>query len=182
MPAGSADYFEIFGLSRKFSQDWALLRHRLYGISRALHPDRFTVAGPEARRHSLERMSLVNKAYQTLRTPEALREYLLSREGIAVPKAAMPAELAEDWFEIQDMLMEEPDLARALVATFGDKLIEATRRTEERLERLESEADDSGLERSRLEAIGSVTQEMAYLRSLRRDVERITRNFEGKRQ
>jgi molecular chaperone HscB len=97
------DYFSLLGAKRAFSQDPAELERRFYAISRALHPDRFA-AGPDPKWKviSVERMSAVNRAYQTLTKADRLRDYLLELEGVtkeggktAAEKTKIPAELAE---------------------------------------------------------------------------------------
>lgn len=171
------DHFWVFGVARRFSQDGAELERRFYRVSRALHPDRFSAAAPEARKASLERMSLLNDAYATLRNPEALRDYVLKLEGISVPKAQLPAELAESWFELQDTLAEDPAAAAARLAGFETALKELQARAEGALRSRESALDRDGLPREGLEKLAHEIQARAYLKSLERDVERLRARF-----
>lgn len=180
--AASENYFSALGVEKRFAVDRGALEKRFYEISRALHPDRFTAAGSDARTRSLERMSLLNQAYQTLRNPEALRDYVLSLEGVSAPKAQIPAELANDWFEVQDMLSEEPELAQALVEKFEEKLVSVAKLEETQVAELEAELDRSGLDRlemnrTALERLAQRVQARAYLKSLARDIERIKGRF-----
>lgn len=171
------DYFLVFGVEPRFSQDRVALEKRYYEISRALHPDRFTAAGFEAKNRSLERMSLVNQAYETLRNPDLLREYILSTRGVSLGKAQIPLELAEDWFEVQDFLMDEPDLAHALLEKFEEKFAAVVQREEQALSQLESELDQVGLDPAGLERLAKAVQSRSYLKSLSRDIERIKGRF-----
>ncbi|MCM2276484.1 MAG: hypothetical protein NDJ89_00215 [Oligoflexia bacterium] len=167
------DYFTAFAVPRRFVQDRAELERRFYQASRALHPDRFGAASVEARKASVERMSLLNDAYGTLRDPEALREYLLRLEGVEPPKAGIPEDLAESWFELQDTLGESPELARTRLEVFETELQLVKSRLESVIRTLEGQSDREGLPREVLEKLARQSQARNYLRSLERDLERI---------
>ncbi len=98
----------MLGLPRLFRLDAGELQRRFYLLSRELHPDRFTHEAPEFRSLSLQRMSWVNDAYRLLRDPQTRRETLLELEGIPSEKtgASLPVELAEAWFELQEVVQE----------------------------------------------------------------------------
>jgi molecular chaperone HscB len=169
-------YFSVLGAPSNFRQDRVELERRFYEVSRALHPDRFSTARIEARTLSISRMSLLNQAYSALKNPIALRDYLLKLEGISISgKAAMPAELAEGWFEVQDLLMEDPGLAQKKLLDFETELKHQKENTEIRILALEKEYD-SRPERSVLEKLAREIQTQSYLISIQRDVERIKKN------
>lgn len=185
---GKEDYFWIFGLARRFGQDAAELERRFYRLSRALHPDRFTTEAAEIRRVSLERMSLVNEAYRTLRSPDALREYVLGLEGIRSgpdKNGRIPSELAESWFELQDALADNPSEAGPRLRLFEGELRALRLDHEEKLGRIEREIDretESGaleIPHSRYDELFRVAQARSYLKSMERDVERIRARISG---
>lgn len=176
--AASEDFFSALGVRPGFFHDAALIQRRYYEASRALHPDRFATAGPAERELSLKRMSFVNEAYQTLKDPAALREYVLSRAGLGAKvsgnlRAAMPAELAEAWFEIQDLQAEEPELSRALVEDFQAKLKQLQARMTAEIQDLERKAESASFDAASLQALQLKVHERAYLLSLERDVQRL---------
>jgi molecular chaperone HscB len=182
--AGGEDYFALFGLRPRFRLDLKDLEQRFYRLSRALHPDRYTTAGSDARRISLERMSLVNEAYQTLKNPDALRGYRLKLAGISgtKPKGEMnqkiPLELAESWFELQDALADDPAGANGRIEQFGAELAGLKRQKREEIARLEAELDaqaetSSGDLRSGLERLFDLSQGLNYLDSMERDTARL---------
>lgn len=184
--SGQEDYFSVFGLPRRFGIDAGELERRFYRVSRVLHPDRFTTAEPEARRISLERMSLLNQAYRTLRNPDDLRDYILGLEGIradAEGKGRIPEELAESWFELQDALADDPSEAEPRLRLFEEELRALQEVQERKLARIEREIDgekDSGrgeAPHSRYEELFRVARERSYLKSMERDVERIRARF-----
>jgi molecular chaperone HscB len=171
----SENYFDLLGVAKKFRQDRQQLEKNFYVVSRALHPDRFTSAKLEAKTNSLSRMSLMNQAYGVLKDPHRLREYFLKLEGVSLPKSAMPAELAEDWFEIQDLLMDDPSAARGRVLDFENHLIQVRKKSEENLREFEQQYDLQAAP----DILNKIAQEMqseSYLSSLQRDVERIKKN------
>lgn len=127
------------------------------------------------RMHSVERMSHLNQAYNTLRDPDRLRSYLLELEGLQAPEKAqgqMPIELAEAWFELQDVVMESPDEAKERLQAFESDLATFQAREEEKLLSHERTYDETR-SRSELEAIARGIQAKSYLSSMKRDVDRL---------
>jgi DnaJ-domain-containing protein 1 len=173
--SSSEDYFSVFGVRRKFQQDIQELEKRFYSLSRVLHPDRFSTSGSQAQVLSLTRMSFINQAYSTLKTPSRLRDYLLKLEGIQAPKASMPAELAEDWFEIQDLIMDNPQEAKARVSDFKGELSRVRQEIDKKLLGWENEYDVHP-SREILDKISHQIQVQSYLNSMQKDVERIEKN------
>lgn len=182
MDRSREDHFTLFGVKRAFAQDAKELERRFYGLSRALHPDRFSTAPAPARAASVERMGLLNQAYGVLKDPRARREYLLALEGVKLPEgstvgsAQIPMELAEEWFEVQEALMESgPDAAprlrdfRTRLETFRSELAAAIADLEARYDA----AGPGSVERTRaLETLGQKIQVENYLASLERTIGR----------
>jgi molecular chaperone HscB len=179
------DYFELFGLPRRFAIDRAALDRRFYELSREAHPDRFATAGPEQLKSAVERMSLINEGYRTLKDPVELRQYFLSLQGFEIPaakKAQIPAELAESWFELQDILAEDPERAVAKVTDFERKLADSRTRGANELVEIEQLIDRIAGDRipiGELERLSNAIRAQNYLASLERDVERIAQRFGG---
>jgi molecular chaperone HscB len=175
------DYFTVFGVVPRFAQNRGELEKRYYALSRALHPDRFSTSAPDVRARSLERMSLVNDAYQTLKDPARLRGYILSQKGVETAgkpneKAQLPVELAESWFELQDSLVEDPQAAREKLSQFENELKTLKQRTEAELQALEQKLDCLNLSSSEVplyRELARKIQSQSYLNSMERDVERI---------
>jgi len=119
LPPG-ADHFAVMGLPRRFGLDPAGLDRRHKALTRLLHPDRFARAEPRERRISLERSTLVNDAWRSLRDERSRAEYLLRLRGIdpaGEGRAAPDPEFLEAQLEVREAL--------ALARAAGD---EATRR------------------------------------------------------
>ncbi len=128
-PSVPVDYFQFFGLPRRFRLDRAALEKSFYALSRKLHPDLYARAGAQEQQWSLEKSSLLNDAWRTLRDPLARTEYLLELEGVrleeqsrnATDEAAasgtakqqiVPPDLLEEVFEL-NMQLEEMRTAHA---------------------------------------------------------------------
>ncbi len=165
--------FEAFEVSEHFSQDHAVLEKRFYDLSRKLHPDRFASASPEVRRASMERMSFLNESYSMLRDPATLRQEILRRNGVAAPKGQPPVELAEEWFELQEGLMDDPEGAASRIREFAHRLVTLKAELAARTFECQSEFDAGGGVDA-LKRLASVMQEDSYLASLERDLQRLT--------
>ena len=105
LDANAVSYFEVFGLEPRLTLDLDEVREAFLDLSRRFHPDYFATEEDESlREESLRRSSLVNNAWKTLRDPQKRAEYLISLhgKGIESNKNAVPSELLEEMFEIQE--------------------------------------------------------------------------------
>ncbi|NBX93112.1 MAG: hypothetical protein EBQ85_07785 [Proteobacteria bacterium] len=122
-PAVTPSYFEIFNIPRQLKVDLELLRRRFYELAQNTHPDKHsqlnTYQGSLAARWS----TLINKAYQTLRDPRATSFYLLELYSLPEKETrSLPNDLAEAYFELQDLLAESPN--QDAVHAFKNRLAE----------------------------------------------------------
>ncbi|MGH9615662.1 MAG: Fe-S protein assembly co-chaperone HscB [Acidobacteriaceae bacterium] len=128
-PYMPSDYFAFFGLSRRFQLDTNALETQYYRLSRKFHPDLYARAGAEEQRWSLEKSSILNDAWRTLRDPLARTEYVLGLVGIRLEQQSrdasdqaaasgtpkqqvVPPDLLEEVFEL-NMQLEEMRMASA---------------------------------------------------------------------
>jgi len=128
-PYTPMDYFAFFGLPRRFQLDTSALEKQFYRLSRRFHPDLYARASADEQRWSLEKSSVLNDAWRTLRDPLARTEYMLGLAGIrleeqsrdASDRAAesgtakqqvVPPDLLEEVFEL-NMQLEEMRMAKA---------------------------------------------------------------------
>ena len=128
--APDADYFAFLGLPKKLKLDESALEKTFYSLSRRFHPDYFMNASGRERQDSLERSSLLNDAYRTLRDPVRRTEYLLSLEGYKEAEKKAPPDLLEEVFEL-NMQIEELKAARKMADE--DEIGEAREALEEAL-------------------------------------------------
>ncbi len=161
-----ADYFSVFELKPSFAVDGSDLERRFYQLAKSLHPDRFANhPDPIQKSQAIEKMSLVNQAYQTLKSPDLRREYLMEYFKIPKLKPQIPVDLAEQWFEVQ----EEPG-SRAFI-DFGNQLSKRDLDLRLSIKKLENEFDQSANPEA-LVQISALIQDLAYLQSLGRDYDR----------
>ena len=181
--------FTLLGAMPRFQQEASALRARFYELSRALHPDRFAAAGPEARAYSVDRMSRINEAFRILQDRKLLREAILVLfevgESVKAPgtrsqtvKGAPPVELAEAWFELQDAVMEAPETASEKIREFEAHLQKVRADAEALISEQEQSFDRSqSQDRVALLEISRVLRELAYLDSMAKDVSRLRERF-----
>ncbi len=184
-------YFSALGIPVQFEQDWAIVQKRFYEISRAMHPDRFVSAQPHHRVESVNRMSFLNQAFQTLKSPVALRDYILklyglrdsatSLQGGGQKRGSIPMEIAEAWFELQEIVLEDPIAARQKWVEFDQELSDLKIRSEANLKALEKQFDLLPKETSPellavLRQMDHELQNQNYFRSIEKDVERMKSN------
>jgi molecular chaperone HscB len=128
-PAAVGDYFQVFGLERRFQIDLDALEREFHRLSRKLHPDRFARASENERQWSLADTALLNDAYRTLKDPLHRTEYLLKLEGAEIGEefagangkdrkgqsdpSRVPADLLEEVFDL-NMQLEEMRMARKM--------------------------------------------------------------------
>ena len=186
-PVGrDTDYFVFLGLSRKLSLNEADLEKSFYALSRQFHPDFFMNAGPEERQASMERSSLLNDAYRTLRDPISRALYLLSLEGYKEAEKRAPPDLLEEVFEL-NMQVEEIKAAKKMgddyeVAQARLSLEEALGNLQEKMAEIDGRlralfgawdaALDKGPEERRpvLGRLSELLSHRSYIRNLVRDI------------
>jgi DnaJ-domain-containing protein 1 len=173
---GEADYFQVFHLLPRFGVDRGSLDRLFFSLSRVLHPDRYSLASPDLRQASLDRMSLINTAYQTLLRQDERRVYLLKREGFLKDPSAQEKrssvaslEWAERWFELQDELDDATsEDASQKITCFLEELEVSEKQIQSEIAANEALYDQSG-QRSCLEKLESLLGQSAYFASLKRN-------------
>jgi molecular chaperone HscB len=111
--AAGTDYFAFLSLPKKLRIDGAALEQQFYGLSRQFHPDYFMNATGEEQQASLDRSSMLNEAYRTLRDPVKRVKYLLEFEGYKEAEKKAPPDLLEEVFEL-NMQVEELKAAKKM--------------------------------------------------------------------
>ena len=170
LPEGLS-HFGVLGVAPALKLDADDLRERFYALSRLVHPDRFSQKAPPEPSYALRWSTAVNRAYQTLRDPAARSRYLLEAEAFPSPeKAQVPMELAEAYFDLQDLLTETGGEAKLLA--FREDLTGQLAATDGEWSRL-AEAWEHGDERkSILDRLQKLLTKQKYLRSMIADLEK----------
>jgi molecular chaperone HscB len=185
-PAATGDYFAFFGLERKLGLDLAALERRYYELSWALHPDNFHSASAEEQAANLEKASLLNDAWRTLRDPVARVEYLLGLVGVRREgeiKQQAPRDLLAEVFELNEYLEElraahraggkaNPDLRNHLEqarANFQQKLEAVLAELTAQFAAFDAAKDES-TRKGALEKLSEILNRHSYIRNLVRNV------------
>ena len=179
------DFFSVFGLARNPVLDEANLTYMYYALSRALHPDLHQTGTAEEQEASLKNTALVNQAYRTLRDPVERGQYWLELNGeqLGAENNRVPAQLAVLVFEVQEKLDELREAhntkADATLADLKPELEQIQADLEEQMQGFQQklaanfakwEQPDSP--QDLLSELKRVLSDMAYLRTLSRDVEK----------
>ncbi|WP_286235140.1 co-chaperone HscB [Thalassotalea sediminis] len=99
------NYFEIFGLEESFSVDLDTLTERYQAIQKTVHPDRFAHAGGQDKLLAAKKSTLINDAYQTLKTPLKRAEYMLELRNVSMPSEQ--ASFSDNMFLMRQMELRE---------------------------------------------------------------------------
>jgi molecular chaperone HscB len=119
------NYFTLFGLPTQFDVDLTLLDTRYRKIQTEVHPDKFVTASPTERLQSMQKATLANEAYQTLKHPTERAKHLLALQGIASleeSNTAMPTDFLMAQMEWRERI-EDAKMAKD-VAALDAQLIE----------------------------------------------------------
>ena len=107
MPINTKDFFALFDLPSSFSLDERLLEESYHRLQLENHPDKFSGEDEASRMRAVQVTSLINGAYETLKSPLLRAGYLLGQKGFDVEKVSQ-SDLD------MDLLMEQMQLREAL--------------------------------------------------------------------
>jgi len=184
--AAPLDCFAALGIPRKLTIDLDALERRYHELSRKLHPDRFASKGPKVRDASLRATATLTRSYRTLRDPVARGLYWLelNDEKLAENNKRVPPELAELVFEVQEQLAEmqlssDPEAAHERATEVAARRVELQFKMDESLAELErhfAKWDQAADEKTLTLELKTLLSNIAYLRTLIRDVDRALEN------
>lgn len=156
------DYFALFNLPRQFDIDAKHLSRRFYAIQKDIHPDRFASATEAEKRLSLQYATLVNQAYEVLRSPVQRALYLLHLLGVSMPEETT-GQFSQDFLVRQLMLREQLEELDSLEA------VDAFRKEVDREQELLAERLCSLLADSDLSAAAECVRRMQFVDKLHRE-------------
>ena len=168
----SLSHFDIFKITEHLLIDETELRTKFYHLSKQVHPDRFTMAVHPAPLYALRWSTALNRAYQTLKNPQDRTHLVIERyigHSDALAKAAIPTDLAESYFEIQDLLSEgqvEP------ILNFNKELESLLMESQKMWHKLAAEFDSGFNKTKSAEDLRTHANREKYLRSMLLDIER----------
>jgi molecular chaperone HscB len=104
-------YFELFDIPVQLKVNTATLSKKFFELSRKYHPDYFVSRDAEAQTESLDKASLLNKAWKTFQNPDETIKYVLRSKGLLEEeeKYELPPAFLMEVLEINEQLMDADD-------------------------------------------------------------------------
>lgn len=100
-----SNYFQLFGLEPKFNLDIKQLTETFQALQKSVHPDRFAHASSQEQMLAVQKSSMINDAYQTLKHPLKRAEYMLQQRGTDMPNEQ--ASFQDNMFLMRQMELRE---------------------------------------------------------------------------
>jgi len=76
------NYFEIFSQPVSTELDISLLKEKNRELQSQIHPDRFANSPDAEKRQAMQLTSLINEAFETLKSPVSRLQYMLTLKGV----------------------------------------------------------------------------------------------------
>jgi len=111
------NHFQLFGLAQSYQIDTAQLEQQYRALQAQVHPDKSAHLPDAEQRLAMQRATLVNEAYQTLRSPLRRARYLLLLHGVDIQEennTVMPMEFLSaqmEWREAVSEAQQAQDIA-----------------------------------------------------------------------
>jgi len=99
------NYFQLFGLEDQFDLDTTKLAEVYQSLQKTVHPDRFAHASSQEQLLAVQKSSMINDAYQTLKNPLSRAAYTLKERGTEMPSEQ--ASFGDTSFLMQQMELRE---------------------------------------------------------------------------
>jgi len=78
----SQNYFEMFSIDVATEVDLQQLNQKNRELQQQVHPDRFANGTEAEKREAMQKTSLINQAYNTLKNPVSRLQYMLDLNGV----------------------------------------------------------------------------------------------------
>jgi len=76
------NYFEIFSQPVSTEPDVNLLKEKNRELQQQVHPDKFANSSDAEKREAMQKTSLINEAFDTLKNPVSRLQYMLTLKGV----------------------------------------------------------------------------------------------------
>ncbi len=102
------NYFDFFEIPFSLSVDERLLKEKFYANSKKFHPDFFTLDNQANQDEALEKSTINNKAFNTLKDFESRLHHILTIKNVleAEGKNKLPQEFLLEMMDINEAVME----------------------------------------------------------------------------
>ncbi|MEO5333538.1 MAG: Fe-S protein assembly co-chaperone HscB [Magnetococcus sp. YQC-5] len=171
------DFFHLFDMTPTYDVDPVVLEQRYRALQKQLHPDYFASRTPMERRLSLEHVTRVNEALQTLSDPMLRAGYLLERVGGKTGSSGSDPEFLQAVMEWRELLEEVNLQAADALERLAALRVEARKRLkveEDRVAQLfRAFFAGSGQDQGSLSGIVRLVDRMRYHRRFLEEVDRL---------
>lgn len=101
-------YFELYNLPVGFHPDQNLVKQKFYELSKKYHPDFYINQSEEKQQEVLELSTLNNKAFQVLKDPQKLLQYVLTlkNELVEGENYTLPQSFLMEMMDVNETLMD----------------------------------------------------------------------------
>jgi molecular chaperone HscB len=171
----SKNYFEIFALDVSSSVDMSQLKQKNQALQQQVHPDRFASGSDADKREAMQKTSLVNQAYNTLKEPASRLQYMLSLKGIdmsAETDTTMDGAFLMEQMELREAIAEVRDKADPL-----DALDKIASQLKQKATQLLNEFDQS-YDRNAFDEAREVVRKLQFINKAQREVSELTEQLE----
>lgn len=102
------NYFELYGLPITFHPDQNVVKQQFYALSKKYHPDFYIKESQEKQEEVLERSTINNKAFQVLKDPAKVLQYVLELKGVITEGEhyVLPQSFLMDMMEVNEIIMD----------------------------------------------------------------------------
>jgi molecular chaperone HscB len=125
------EYFELFDFPIGFNIDQKLLNRTYIQLQKKYHPDFYGQASEEERAITLEKSSLVNKAYKTFKDTDLTIQYFLQQKNLIEEgeQYKLPPDFLMEVLELNEMKMDGASLEQVQekALKMGSDLLEEVR-------------------------------------------------------
>lgn len=111
------NYFELYDLPVSFHPDQNVVKQQFYALSKKYHPDFYINESQEKQEEVLELSTLNNKAFQVLKNPQKVLQYVLELKGIISEgeNYTLPQSFLMEMMDVNETIMDlqfDPDAAK----------------------------------------------------------------------
>ncbi len=171
----SQNYFEIFALDVSSHVDMSQLKQKNHALQQQMHPDRFASGSEAEKREAMQKTSLINQAYNTLKEPASRLQYMLSLQGIdmnAETDTSMDGAFLMEQMELRESIAEVRDTADPL-----DALDKIASQLKQKATQLLSEFDQF-YDQHAFDKAREVVRKLQFINKAQREVGELTEQLE----
>lgn len=108
------NYFEFYGLPVTFHPDQNVVKQQFYALSKKYHPDFYINENTQKQEEALEYSTLNNKAFQLLKAPKKVLQYVLELKGTIKEgeNYTLPSSFLMEMMDVNESIMDlqlDPD-------------------------------------------------------------------------